>query len=211
MVRRSQQRMLAAIAVTIALLASFAPANANWFGPSGAGGGGAGSCPTGGNITEDKNVDFHNVDPSAALTDGSSFTRSLLASTALSVSYTSPQNTSIDVLLGDQYYDSFCEAALGVQWTTDGFSGLRGLQVCDYLNGNRCGQGVVRISNHYFDQHGQQGDRWITCHEVGHAIGLAHRNDAAGCMRDGVDVSNASYTGHDTNHFSANWSTQPPS
>jgi len=212
MIHNPKLAMLATAVAGLVLMMPVSPATANWFSATGNGGGGAGSCTAFGNITDDKNVDFYNVDPSAELSDGSGFTRAtLLDPTALTVSYTSPQNNSIDVLLGDLYYDSFCEAALGVQWTTDGFTGLRGLQTCDYLNGNRCGQAVVRISNHFFDAHNQQGDRWIVCHEVGHAIGLGHRDPDAGCMRNNVDASTPSYTTHDRGHINSNWATEPAS
>lgn len=108
MVRKSKRAALIGSAIGLALAVSFTPASANWYAPTGNGGGGAGSCNVNGNITDDKNVDFHNVDPSAELSDASAFTRnSLLDPTALNTSYTSPQNTSIDVLLGDAYYDEF--------------------------------------------------------------------------------------------------------
>jgi hypothetical protein len=203
------------VAITAATLSMTAgTAAANWKGPQGAGGGGgggAGACLHG-TITQDKTVSFFNVDPSSDLSNASSYVRNTtLSGTALTRTYASNQTTTVDILLGDQYYDSFCEATLGVQWTTDGVYGLRGMTSCDYLDGNRCDQGVVRVSNYFFDAHGNAGDRWIVCHEVGHAIGLKHRDAAAGCMYNSADTSTVGYTTHDKDHFSANWANEPAS
>jgi hypothetical protein len=172
---------------TVALLAAAAlssgatlwggAAQANWFAATGAGGGGNTQC-AGGTITDDKNVDFFYIEPSADMTLAGAYVRNtLLDPTAINTSYTSPENNHIDVLTRDRYYTDFCEAYYGAQWTTDGVYGVRGATSCDYLSGNRCDQADVRISTYYFDVHGQQGDRWILCHEVGHAIGLRHRNN----------------------------------
>ncbi|QCX26251.1 hypothetical protein [Nocardioides jishulii] len=67
-------------------------------------------------------------------------------------------------------------------------------------------QQVVRVSNFYFDAHGDVADRWIVCHEVGHALGLVHRTAAEGCMWNGSGIrSSVDYTPHDRAHLGANW------
>jgi hypothetical protein len=88
---------------------------------------------------------------------------------------------------------------------------VRGGTACYTVTANgRCNQQVVRISTFYFDGHGDPGDRWVVCHEVGHAIGLRHRN-VAGRMRDGVDGSDRVYTPHDLGHINSNWAIEPGS
>lgn len=202
---------VAALGALIALVASFmlvAPsAQANWYGKTG----NVGTCNAYGNITDNKNVGFHYVDPSAQLTEAANYTRNqLLNPTGLDTSYVSDSTNATDIMAGDRYYTDFCEAALGVQWTQNGVNGLRGLTTCDYLVDNgRCDQAVVRYSNHFFDVHQDYGDRYLVCHEIGHAIGLFHRSSAHGCIWNNGDVSNPEYTPHDIEHFNSDWTKEP--
>jgi len=88
-------------------------------------------------------------------------------------------------------------------------TGSGGLANCERKAGGnrRCDKANVRLANAFFKNHGNPGDRYLTCHEVGHAIGLKHRNAAAGCMYNCVDVSTAAYTPHDIDHLNADWTT----
>jgi hypothetical protein len=185
----------------------FAPvANAgNWFGNSGY----SAVCATWGNMTDNKDVYFSYIDPSADLSQATNWVRSnLLNPTSLDTFYVSDPTDATDVIMRDRYYTDWCEDTLGVQWTTNGVTGLMGFAACyRTTGGGRCDQQVVRISNHWFDNRGDAGDRWLVCHEVGHAIGLRHRDTGQGCMLNTGEVGSREYTDHDrSQHINASWS-----
>jgi hypothetical protein len=161
-------------------------------------------------MTDDKQVSFGywtggGETPSATLQSATTWVRSnLLDPTELSTSLSASVASTTDVVMHDANYVDYCESALGVQWTTDGVYGLRGFTTCTSVTpGGRCQQQHVRLSVRFFDVHGNNGDRWLVCHEVGHAIGLAHRPPYDGCMDNCVDTSALSYTAHDVAHFNA--------
>lgn len=61
----------------------------------------------------------------------------------------------------------------------------------------------MRLTTIFMDHANQSQRRWLACHEVGHAIGLRHRN-SGGCMEKCV-IMDPEYTAHDIAHFNENW------
>lgn len=208
-------RLPIALCVGIVAISAFlvAPASANWFGPTGV----ARSVNEvykcgGGNITDDKDVSFY-YDPvtPADVRGVSNWVRTdLLNPTALDTSLQSTPNNDTDVYLIAQNYTDWCEAELGIQWTTNGTTGLHGVTNCEVKDSStpRCAKANVRLSTLFFGAHDAPGDRWLVCHEVGHAIGLRHRQLSSSCMAT-CSTHPPFYTTHDIAHFNANWVTEP--
>jgi predicted Zn-dependent protease len=70
---------------------------------------------------------------------------------------------------------------------------------------DRCEQHDVRINNNVTDEYSTTNDRSLLCHELGHAIGLAHRNSQLSCMMN-PNSEVTYYSSHDLNHInSADW------
>lgn len=195
--------------IVATLMTISAPANANWWGITHY----YDTCGAWGNITDDKNVSFHYADASAELRAATNVVRTeLLDPTDLNTSYDQVQNVNTDVVMVDRYYTDWCEDSMQAQWTTDGVFGIRGLTACySTISIGRCNQAVVRISNTHLDVHNGAGDRFLVCHEVGHAVGLRHRSAVNGCMRQNVDISDRVYTPHDSGHINSTWANEPAS
>lgn len=164
-------------------------------------------CPFNGNMTDNKDVYFSYIDPSTTMRDAANWTRTnLMNGTSLDTFSVAEPTAQTDVVMRDLYYTDWCEDTLGVQWTTNGITGLHGMAACySITGGGRCDQQVVRISNFWFDARDLAGDRWIVCHELGHAIGLVHRDTGQGCMLNTGAVGLQSYTAHDLLHFNGTW------
>ncbi|WP_300679913.1 hypothetical protein [Nocardioides sp.] len=160
-------------------------------------------------MTDDKSVSFaystaNNETPSATLKNTTTWARDLIDATSWSTSLSSSVASTTDVVMHDAPYTDWCEAALDANWTTNGITGMGGVTTCATITpGNRCQQAHVRISTLYFNAHTVTPRRWITCHEIGHALGLAHRALTAGCMDDCVDSSTPAYSAHDLAHLAA--------
>ncbi len=204
--------VLAVVAVLVAGL-TLLPRNAqaNWAGESGE----VGECDaTGGNITDNKDVYFFYDDISQEYRDAITSVRTdLINPTALQSYYALDGLTAqTDVVLHDRFYTDFCEDFMPAPWTSNGFSNTMGMASCTALvaSNGRCDQQHARISNYYLEAWGPSGDVGMTCHEVGHTLGLRHRSGTAYCMTTAIPPGVA-YTAHDQAHFAANWSTEPAS
>ena len=80
-----------------------------------------------------------------------------------------------------------------------GDNGLAGWNACngEQLNGHpnmKCGEQLSRINTYY-----SPSARPISCHELGHAMGLRHTTDSASCMRNAP--SSSTLTSHDRAHI----------
>ncbi|MBU2698571.1 hypothetical protein [Pimelobacter sp. 30-1] len=196
--------MLAAILLAAQLLTVAPSAQANnWYGNTGY----TATCPLNGNMTDNKDIYFWNIDIVPDHAAAQSWTRStLLNPTTLDTFPAESLNDSTDVVSRDRYYTDWCTSVYG-DWTTDGVYGLIGITACYRTVANgRCDQQVVRISTTWFDYRGTPGDRFVVCHELGHAIGLIHRNTGSGCIWTGTGISTLNnYTAHDLGHINAPW------
>jgi hypothetical protein len=195
--------VLVLVCALLALAPSPAAHATNWYGATNY----AATCPFNGNMTDNKSVVFSYIDASADLASASNWVRAeLLNPTQLETSYQPNETTSTDVIIRDRYYTDWCESTLGVQWTTNGSVGLMGLTACYNVTANgRCDRQVARMSSNFFDTHNDPGDRWLVCHEVGHAIGLIHRNTGQGCMLNSGGIGDRAYTAHDLGHINGTW------
>lgn len=112
----------------------------------------------------------------------------------------------------DQDYVSFCY----IPWhgpTTSG--GYIGLAVCVSLVGNgACEKHEVRIDTSFENTTDQNGVNVVGCHEVGHAVGLAHRGSGTtenGCMATPWPHA-GELTNHDVTHINGGpWAVGPAS
>jgi hypothetical protein len=207
------KRLLVLVMVLLALAAQtfVQPAAANWG--SASGDWWADGCAPDVNMTDNKDVYFYYDDITTDLRDAITWVRlNLLNPSDLQSYYALDGLTEhTDVIMRDAAYTTVCEEFLPGPWTTSGIDNVMGTTGCRALvsGSQRCDQHIVRIStltldNPYFTT--VAFDRNITCHEVGHAIGLGHRPEDA-CM--GARSAFTSYSGHDLNHFSSNWATEP--
>ena len=190
------------------------PASANWFGNTGA----FGRCRfDAGFIPQDHNLSFHYVDesdPENQSTKATNWVRSNLIDPlpVMSTSYDSSEKTSTDIVVIARDYDDYCYDVWPstLRWTSDGSTELLGFTQCDYVVASgRCDQANVRNDLDYFNNHDANHDRFEICHEVGHAMGLSHRDEDA-CMNVGV-YHPPRYSNHDENHLTSNWGTEPAS
>lgn len=188
--------VLGAVVVMLISLMPAASAN-NWFGNTGRAGG-AGTC-VGRNMTDSSNVVFNYVDVSRGQRRAANWVRAnRIDPTVLSTTYASPRTRQTDVLVADKRYRTFCEVEQNIEWYPDG--GTVGFTTCDYRRpGGRCDQAVTRFSRDFNEDFPRRARRSLTCHEFGHAIGLAHRR-GPGCMPPSIP-SGTNYSDHDRAHF----------
>lgn len=179
------------------------PASANWWGNTGA----AGRCEGTGNMPQDRTVTFAHVDLQADTREAAIWVRgNLVGPTAYNTTFEA-QSATTDVLIGDREYDEYCEMELGFNWANQALNngGIIGLTTCEARAASgRCEQQVVRISNFWTQARSDYYDRNLLCHEIGHAIGLRHRENVQGqtfgCMPQ-IDFGVNDYSGHDKAHF----------
>lgn len=195
--------LVAGIVLATQLLTAAPSAEANnWYGNTGY----VAACPLNGNMTDNKDVYFWNEDLVADHSSAVAWTRTNLLNPTSLDTFPAATIGGADVVSRDRYYTDWCVGYFG-EWTTDGVYGTVGITACYATVANgRCDQQVIRISNVWFDHWGTKGDRFAVCHEIGHAIGLVHRNTGQGCIWTGVGISTLNnYTAHDLNHFNAAW------
>lgn len=126
---------------------------------------------------------------------------------------TASVTSNTDVVNYDQDYVDFCFRS----W--DPVGPLLGMAICVSLVGDgRCEKHEVRYDNSFvFTQ--QPGDGMVdqvpkgvlalVCHEVGHAIGLAHRGTGTTCMIDPLNKDRWDYDQHDIAHMNGGYFLLP--
>lgn len=206
------------VVLAVMLSAGLPAASANWFGETGRARSVNDDYRCGGpNMTQSKDVDFgFSPDMTAEAKGAVNYTRDeLLDPTDINTSVVDDYGPHIDVLVTVKDYDTWCVDLTGYDWATAEHPkvGLAGLTNCETkASGSpRCDKANVRLSDIWMDAANQSERRYLACHEIGHAIGLMHRDAAAGCMVKCAYASTPVYTSHDVAHFNADWNNQSAS
>lgn len=204
--RSNSGRLVAILGLLMVAVVAFRPATpahaTNWFGASGD----YGSCGHG-NQADSNPLTFYYSDLTSAARSAVEYIRvNRLEPTDITTSTPSGSlSSTTDIVVYDRYYVDHCNQP----WSrTHGDGGVVGYTTCHAKTStNRCEQHSVRMSNIAIDQ-GTTVSRWLACHEVGHAVGLAHRLPSGpplGCMPGGGSTGLNTYTSHDLGHINAAW------
>jgi len=178
------------------LLAPAGLARANYFGMSG-----AGCCLFADNGHETFNYDS----TTTAVNNALDYAKSNLASqTDMTVAYVS-DGPQTDYVGYDQYYTTFW----GLDW--DGSqtgSNILGATKCvstEGANAGTCQRAEGRFDLADTDVLTLAQKRFLTCHELGHGIGLDHSTDSTSCLQTGQAYSVTHYSAHDVAHINGRW------
>ncbi len=180
--------VLALICTVLVAVAPYATAD-NWAGASGVGG----DCHNlTVNRTDSAAMSFHYEDLEPQIATALDWVRSVkIDPSDLSTSTHATPTSATDVIVRDRFYDDYC----GYPWPS-----IAGATFCASLRpDNSCEQSHVRIRNGSNATGTVATTRVLICHEVGHSIGLRHR-DVAGCMHT-TSFASASYNTHDLTHI----------
>jgi hypothetical protein len=117
--------------------------------------------------------------------------------TAINTIDATSDSSIIDAVIFSQYYTTFC----GLDWS----GGIAGFTMCVSTNSqDRCERHEIRYNELALDNLNDDRDQSLACHELGHSVGLKHRQveGAAGngCMDN--DHFYPDYTDHDRSHLS---------
>lgn len=99
--------------------------------------------------------------------------------TDLVTGYDSSLDSATDVIVRDQDYVDYC----GITWHSPTSGGTIGLATCDSRTGLKCEQHTVRFDLSYIANATTSEERGLACHELGHSVGLTHRDSECGCMK----------------------------
>ena len=192
-------RFLAALFVAAALVMTNAvAAQANWSGATGLTGCGSGS-PV--NMADGGTHYFNYVSLNSAVQSAVAWSRTYnYDPTDVNTGYDSTIDSTTDVIVRNQDYTTYC----GFDWHSPTSGGTIGLATCDSLSGLRCEQHTVRFDLSYFNAASQPNERGVACHEIGHTLGLTHRDADNGCMKTSAP-QNTYLTDHDEAHLNANY------
>ena len=119
--------------------------------------------------------------------------------TAVNTVDDSSSNADTDAVVYSQYYTTFC----GIDWSSSA-----GFTMCVSTNpANECERHEIRYNEAALDQLSDSNDKSLACHELGHSVGLKHRQ-VDGEVGNGCMDNNhwyGGYTGHDEDHLSAHY------
>ncbi len=140
---------------------------------------------------------FHYVSLNSAVQSAVAWTRTYnYDPTDVNTGYDSTLDSATDVIVRNQDYTTYC----GFTWHTPTSPGTIGLATCDSLSGLKCEQHTVRFDISYFNAANQSNERGLACHEIGHTLGLTHRDADNGCMKTNAP-QNTYLTDHDKAHL----------
>lgn len=123
--------------------------------------------------------------------------------TDIDTTYDSSPDSNTDVYIWDADYANVDPPTCGQDWYDSSNTGVIGLYTCQELTaGDRCQCANLRFSTAYIDDASTWEERSLTCHEIGHSVGLRHRSED-GCMDTGAAPSYLS--SHDSAHLNASY------
>ena len=182
------------VAAILLMLLGIPPASANWSGTTGLTGCGWGS-PV--NTADGGTHWFHYIDLRSQVSSAVNYSRAYnLDPTDLVTGYDSSLDSATDVIVRDQDYVDYC----GITWHSPTSGGTIGLATCDSRTGLKCEQHTVRFDLSYIANATTSEERGLACHELGHSVGLTHRDSECGCMKSSAPMP-AYYTDHDNSHL----------
>ncbi len=142
---------------------------------------------------------FHYVSLNSAVQDAVVWSRTYNYNpTDANTAYDSTLDSATDVVVRNQDYTTYC----GYSWHSSG--GTWGLTTCNSLSGFKCEQHTVRFDLSYFNVVSRSAERGLACHEIGHSLGLEHRDTETGCM-ERYGTYPTYLTTHDESHLNANY------
>ncbi|KRE60147.1 matrixin family metalloprotease [Nostocoides sp. Soil756] len=190
-------RFVAALLVAVGLVMTNAvAAHANFSGANGKTGCSGGS-PV--NMADGGTHNFNYVSLNSAVQSAVAWSRTYnYDSTDVNTGYDSTLDPTTDVIVRNQDYTTYC----GFSWHP---GSTVGLTTCDSLSGGfKCESHTVRFDISYFNAANQSQERGLACHEIGHSLGLTHRDAETGCME--TYLTYPTYlTDHDEAHLNANY------
>lgn len=195
-VTQSRIAIVSATVLALTMLGPASPANAtNYSGTTGATG-----C-TRLNEADNRTHYFHYADLTSTMANATYWARvNNVNPTDVNTAYDGTLDNLTDVVVRDRYYVDYC----GYDWYHPSTGGVVGLATCGRLNSAReCEQHTVRYSNYFEDNTSLSNERGLACHEIGHSLGLAHRNGS--CIQQGYPKPMNNYGTHDRNHLNANY------
>jgi hypothetical protein len=194
-------RLLAAVAsgiglAAITLVGFDTVASANYFGT-----GGGGCCLFADNSLESFNYDSTTTSTHNALDYAKS---NLVSQTHMTASYIG-DNSQTDYVGYDQYYTNY--------WNLDWDGSTTGFNIFAYTkcvstagaDAGTCQRYEGRFDLADLDGFSTAQKHWVTCHEVGHGIGLDHSTDSTSCLQTNNVYSVVHYSAHDVNHINGRW------
>lgn len=167
-----------AFALIVAMMATTVPTRAsatNWSGATGVTG-----CNGGLNMADNGTHTFVYTDLTSKMADATYYARvNAVELSDVTTTYDSTPDGNTDVDVRDGALVSFC----GYDWWQPATGGVIGLASCESLaSGSKCQQHKVRYSSTFSGQASTTVVRWLACHEIGHTLGLEHREDWSGSM-----------------------------
>lgn len=82
---------------------------------------------------------------------------------------------------------------------------VKGLWQCQEKNdAEECERAKVFLNRPGLDGEGMWAKKHVSCHELGHSVGLDHANKLDSCMEQGLDEPRY-YKDHDKNHLDSRW------
>lgn len=145
---------------------------------------------------------FYYQDTEQIMVDATNWARTNVYNpTDLSTGVVTSKTDRTDVIVHDGDYNTYC----GYDWCCDEGGGVIGLGNCLSTNWwGKCEQHQIRYDNDYTRNVSAWRRQSLACHEMGHTVGLAHRETDTSCMTD-KSVTSRYLSAHDKSHINSNY------